>query len=140
MERRSRFEYGTAQAFECTVTTRPWAPADNTVGGSRISAAGIPAAYVVRRDGLLDLTLRFWESEWTDLLNLVAWGQAANTLTWFPEATDLGTSWDVYLDSPAPGSRFGPSRDGDFPRVMELTVTLRGAGTGVPWLAYFQLT
>lgn len=139
MERRSRFTYG-AQTFETTISVNAWTPTDRTVGGSRIAASGTPAAYVVRRDAMLEMTLRFWESEWIAVANLIAWGQSAQPITWAPDADDPGTTVDVYLDAPAPGDSFSPERVSGFPRVMELALMLRGKDGAVPWTPFFLLS
>lgn len=138
MERRSRFTFG-AQSFEATISAAAWVPADRTVGGARIAASGVPASYVVRRDALLTLTLRIWESEWVAVANLIVWGQSAQTITWAPDATAPATTYAVYLDSPAPGETFAPTRSADFPRVYEVTITVRGASGAVPWPLYFEM-
>lgn len=132
---RSRFEYG-GLTFETTLPARPWTPIDDTVGGSRVAAAGIPAAYIVRRDALLDLPLRVLETEWPALANLVAFGQSAQPFLWFPE-TLLTESFTVYLENPKPGERWSPTRSSEYPRMLEMTLTLRGVGAAVPWREYF---
>lgn len=137
MERLSRFTFG-ASVFETTLPPRAWTPSDNSIGGSRIAASGTPAAYLVRRDAQLEITLRFYESEWAAVDNLIAWGQSAQPITWAPEASDPGTTVDVYLDSPGPGERFSPTRS-DFPRVFELTITVRGKDGAVPWTPYYAM-
>lgn len=135
MERRSRFVFG-AEELLATLDSPSWLPADETVGGSRVSAAGIPASYVVRRDAMLELTLRIRESEWASLVNLVAYGQTGAALTWFPDQDDDTTFFQVYLHSPAAGERWGPTRLASYPRVLEVQLTLRGALGDVPWLPY----
>jgi hypothetical protein len=142
MERRSRFVYGpegSEVTLDTTISVRPWLPIDRTVGGSRTSAAGVPASYVVRQDSLLVVTLRFWESEWLGILNLLTFGRSDQSFLWFPDVDDTGTSVEVYLETPIAGEDATPTRDGEFPRVMELVITLRGVGTAVPWLPYFQM-
>lgn len=139
MERRSRFVYGTEE-FVATISVRPWTPVDATLGGMRVAASGVPAGYVVRRDSLIDVTVRFWEGEWTALRNLLIWGQSQQVIDWYPDADDTSTTWPVYLEAPAVGDRIAPERDGEFPRVFELPLSLRGVGTAVPWISYFQLS
>lgn len=136
MDRCSRFVFGD-QEVTTEIAARAWTPADATIGGRRVSASGVPAAYVVRRDALLNLTLRFFEHEWAAIYNLLIYGQSSDPITWYPEATDDEVSWSVYLESPAYGETFSPSRDGAFPRMMEISIVLRGVGTAVPWASYF---
>jgi hypothetical protein len=137
MDRRARFEYGGTGAFECLISARPWNPIDDSVGGSRTSATGVPASYTVRRDALVEVNLRFWESEWADFLNLLIYGQTGASFTWFPDADELA-SYTVYLETPKTGERFSPTRSGEFPRVFEASILLRGAGIAIPWQAYFD--
>lgn len=122
--RRSRFEFG-GQSWTTTYTTRPWVPGDFTIGGSRTSAAGIPAAYVVRRDALVELTLRVTEAEYPRLLALIRYGQSSQTFVWYPDANDTSDAVTVYLEAPLAGERWSPTRDGAYPRHFEMTITLR---------------
>lgn len=130
-----RFVYGSSQ-FIPTYPARAWNPSDEPIGGARISAAGVPASYIVRRDALLELTLRFTEAEWPTVRALVAFGQSGQEIAWYPDAAEV-TSFSVYLHAPAAGERWGPTRSADFPRVFELTLTLRGVDDAVPWVAFF---
>lgn len=136
MRRRCKFEYG-SQSFTAEFPAMPWVPSDSTIGGSRTSAAGIPASYVVRRDALIDITLRIMEDEWASFLNMLYWGQSAQVLTWYPDALDTGTSFNVYWESPLAGERVAPSRDAEYPRMFTVSITLRGAGSAVPWVPFF---
>lgn len=138
MLRLSRFVYG-EQEFQTTISVRPFTPVDRTIGGSRTSAAGVPASYIVRRDAMIDLVVRIFEDEWTDFLNLLIWGQGAESIFWYPDAEDTLTFWEVYLESPMAGQDIRPNRDGNFQRVFEVPITLRGVGTEVPWRTYFEL-
>lgn len=126
--RRSRFVYG-ASGSETDVTfalpPRGWGRRTPTVGGSRTSAAGVPASYVVRRDEVVVLPLRFRESEWESVRDLLVWGQAAESFDWYPDALDVGESFEVYLESPKAGQEIAPTRLPDYPKVLELTVELR---------------
>lgn len=136
LARRSRFVYATASAFAATLPARPWTPVDNTVGGSRTAASGVPASYIVRRDGLLELTLRIEEAEWAAFLALIVFGQSAAAFVWFPDAEEA-TSFTVYLDSPAAGEKWKPTRD-TYARVFEVTITLRSTDGTPLWLPYFD--
>jgi hypothetical protein len=134
---RSRFACGGgAGDFTTKLPARAWQPADETVGGVRLAASGVPATYVVRRDATLEVTLRIEEAEWAALLALVAFGQSGEVITWFPDANEA-ESFAVYLHAPAPGQRWAPTRDADFPQVFQVALTLRGAAGAAPWLAYF---
>jgi len=135
MDRRSLFAYG-ASTFEALLSSLPWLPGDETVGGSRDAASGAPASYIVRRDALSALQLRIWESEWEDYLALIAYGQSKAPFLWYPDA-DEAENFLVYLQSPEPGSRWAPARDNNFPRVFIVSLTLRGVATVTPWTPYF---
>ena len=136
--RRSRFVFGTDD-WTTEVSAHPWIPSDASVGGSRTSAAGIPASYVVRRDKLTELTLRVSEDEWEDYLALLTWGQTSATFLWYPDA-DEAASYTVYLESPLAGERSSPTRLGDFLRVFECTITLRNTAGVNQWQPYFADT
>lgn len=132
----SRFVYS-ATDWTTFLPVRAWTPVDETVGGRRISAAGVPATYIVRRDVLVEVTLRFWEVEWPDVLDLVTFGQSGESFAWFPDAAEP-ENYAVYLESPAPGERFAPTRDGSFPRVFEATLVLRGVDSVLPFTQYYE--
>jgi hypothetical protein len=122
--RRSRFVYGGGD-FTTELSAHPWIPADSTVGGDKVSAAGIPASYIVRRDNLMEVTLRVQEDEWETFLSLIAFGQSRQTFTWYPDS-DEGANFTVYLESPLAGERWAPTRLGGFERVYEIPIVLRG--------------
>lgn len=129
------FEYGSGGIFSPRLPPKPWTPIDETTGGSRTAAGGVPASYIVRRDSLLEVVLRIDEDEWTDFVNLIAWGQSGESFLWYPDADDVGTSFEVWLEEPKPGGRYSPERT-DFPRVLECTLILRGVDVP-PWPNYF---
>jgi len=135
MDRRARFEYGTASAWEAPISSPPWDPVDDSVGGARVGASGVGAAYVVRRDALVEVTVRYYEADWASLLALLVFGQTQQAFRWFPDA-DEATSFLVYLDAPRPGTKTKPDRDANYPRAFKQTLVLRGAGT-TPWTPYF---
>lgn len=128
LPRRSRFVYG-ATGSETDVTldlpSRPWGRRAPTVGGSRTSSAGIPASFVVRRDEVVVLPLRFRESEWADVRAILEWGQLAESMTWYPDALEPLTSFEVYLETPRPGEDVAPTRLAEYQKVLELTIELR---------------
>ena len=123
---RPRWVYndGSAVDYLMSVPQRPWGFGSRGVGGSDISAAGVPAAFEIRRDHLLHLTLRFPESEWDDVERLVRHLQLAGSATFYPDQDDTSVLHLVYGESPALGDEILPRRS-DFPSVLELDVTVR---------------
>lgn len=115
-----------------------WVPRETAVGGRLISVGGIPASYRVRLDPVLDLTLRVEEDEWLDLLDFVAWGQTGAGFTFVWDASEVVPDEEpALLDSPEIGSALTLSRNSEYPRLMEVTVGLRGNGTPLPWRGFF---
>lgn len=135
MPNRPRFE-ATDQSWEATIPALPWLPHDRSIGAMHIAASGVPASYVARRDYLLDLTVRVLESEWPAFLSFLQWAMEAESFTWYPDANDLDISFEVYLDSPADGGDWSPSR-GAFDGIFEAAIVLRNAGLAAPWQAFF---
>ena len=136
---RSRFIFGTVldlTDWETTLPVRPWLHPTDTVGGSRTAASGTPAAYVVRTDFNLIITLRLYETELPAVAALIAWGQAAEPFLWYPDA-DQAANHEVYLEEPKPGGTWQEMRLGEYQRVMEVQITLRRVD-GYAWdLDYF---
>jgi len=135
---RSRFVYGVAGASDWTFALPPgaWERRTPTVGGRRVSASGVPAAYVVRREHILVLPLRFYETEWADVHALLAWGQTSESFTWYPDADMPGESYEVWLETPAAGDEITPTRLSSYPLVLELSIGLRTVD-GLPWTLDF---
>jgi hypothetical protein len=135
----SRVTYGLTGDLTFELPARPWIPADETVGGRRIASSGIAAAYVVRRDDLLEVPLRFHEAYWNDVIAFLQYGQSQEVIRWYPDSTLTDEDYDsvaVYLHSPAMGERFAPTRDGQYQRMLEITITLRAVST-TAWSEYF---
>lgn len=138
MERRSAFEYGPGPTrVELTVSVRPWTPEDRTLGEARRTATGVTASDLWRRDMLLTVVLRVWEAEWVAVRNLIRFGQTSQAFLWFPEAP-VALSVPVYLETPEMGAGWGPTRDGSYPRLFDVPITLRDVGGGNPWQPYFE--
>jgi len=135
--RRSRFIYGDEGDFTTTLPVRAWVPGDRTIGGILFSTGGVPGAFIVRRDPLLNLVLRVEESEWLDVLALVAFGQTGQSLLWFPDV-DEAPFFTVFLDLPAAGSQWGPERDGQYLRNFDVPLRLRSHPADARvWEEYF---
>lgn len=137
LPRRSRF-VTTSQDFTPTWPAQSFLPeSGGGVGSRHISAAGIPASYQVRRDKLAHIVLRLLEDEWPDFDDLINFGQSSQSFLWYPDAAEA-SSFLVYLESPAAGQSIKPVPDGQYPRVWQVTITVRGVGSVEPWLAYFD--
>jgi hypothetical protein len=120
-----------------TYPAKAWVPSHVSVGGRRRVASGVQSAYRVRADDKLHLVLRVTEEEWPDVRDMLATFQEGEAFTFYPDANDTGTSFEVDLDAPAMGEVIDPQRSGDFPRLFELNITLMGTDGIPPWLAYF---
>src|SRR5690606_21490902 len=106
-----------------------WTPVSRGVGGSETSAAGIPAAYEVRRDRLLRVTLRAFEWEWQQVEAWLAWAQrTARTSRVRLDRDRPETEYTVYVAGPAMGAEIAPRRSAEFEAAMEIDVELRYAG------------
>lgn len=138
----SMFEYGETGSetqWEVTIPVRPWSYRSPSVGGSRISATGVPAGYVVRRDHILVVTVRIYETEWPSLFDMIDWAnEGAEQVTFYPDPGRFpSTSYACWLDSPNAGEDVAPIREGGFPMAMEIQLTLRKVD-GTEWnLEYF---
>jgi len=108
---------------------RPWTPVSRGVGGSERSAAGVVAAYEVRRDRLLRVTLRCFEWEWQQVEAWLEWAQTTGqTFTVLLDQDDPSTAVTCYLEAPAMGDEIAPRRSAGFEAAMEIDVELRYAG------------
>lgn len=136
-----RFEYDTGPTtLDFSIPARPYMPVDSTIGGTDRSAAGIPAAYEIRRDHNIVVSLRFYESEWPSVQAMLEFGQAhPNTMTFYPDQTVTGTSFTVYLEVPKMGERIAPRRMPDFTEVYELDIELSqvNSGSSTPDIQWF---
>lgn len=129
-----RVVYGTGPTtFDFTLPQKLWTPWSRAKGGSNVSDSGIPEAFIVRRDQLVDLELRFYESEWGNVLAFLSDVQNGNQFNFYFDKTNLaGTLYVVYLESPELGKgEIKPTREG-FPRVFNIPVTLRSIN-GTPF-------
>lgn len=105
---------------------RPWGRDVGGVGGAQRSATGVLAAYTVRRDQLLVLTLRFFEHEWSEIQGIISWGQSGESFFWYPDPTiSPAVFYTVDLESPRAGEKYSPVRSSDYLRAHEITITLR---------------
>lgn len=138
---RPSFAHGLG-TLELSLPVGLWRHAVSSVGSRRHAAAGTPAASRTKRRDVLMVPLRFYEAEWPDVLEMLAWGQTKAPMTWTLSADEESgelASAEVWLDSPRVGDTYAPEPDPDYPRVLVLEVALRRIG-GEPWnLEYFPL-
>lgn len=115
-----------------------WDPVDGSVGSRTISGAGVPAAYVARRDALLDVRVRLMETELGDAIAFLRAAQL-EPLRWYPDSTQLDPEdgFDVFLESPAAGEAIRPQRDTSYQRLFVLPLVLRAADADVAWPVFF---
>jgi hypothetical protein len=135
----SRFVYGVGDGlttWDLTLPIRPWRRVTATIGGSRTAAGGVPASHIVRRDYLLWLTLRVYETERPDLDALIEWGQSSESLLWYPDQEET-TVYEVYLEHPVAGEDLEDQRSDEFPSVIEATICLRRVDAYAWSLDYF---
>ena len=115
---------GGAVTYTMALPQRPWDYGKRQVGGSDVSAAGVPAAFAIRQENLLYVTIRFPVSEWASVERLVRHGQGGGTITFYPDQAG-GTNHTVYIDEPAMGQVIRPRRSANDQRTFELDLTLR---------------
>lgn len=131
------FVYGTTTLALSLPMLPPTYPV-SSVGGRRVSAAGVPAAYRVRTDRLLGVTLRFYEHEWPEVEAMILAAQLAIPVTFRPDRHGLVDTreFEVYLETPAAGATWEPVRDPQFLDAFRLDTTWRrvdGGGWDFEW-------
>lgn len=116
------------RTLELSLPQRLWTPLSVAVGGSDVSAAGIPESFVIRRDQVLEVRLLFREGEWPAVHDWIAWMQDnAGFCRFFPDR-DAAYFRACYLDSPRVGDEVRPDR-GEYPGTYEIGLRLRTTGT-----------
>jgi hypothetical protein len=113
-----------------------WDAREASIGGVDRGPAAT-CSYVVRRDRLVDLELRLEESEWPDFLNFLALAQGGMEFRWYPRIGSV-TYHQVVLFAPLVGTQVTPVRLPGYPRVMTVSLTLRGVGSSSPWQPFFD--
>jgi hypothetical protein len=114
---------GGAVDYTMSLPQLAWDFGSRGFGGSDVSGSGVPAAFEVRRDYLLHLTLRFTEAEWDDVERLVRHLQRSGSATFYPDTT-AGTNHTVYGDAPKLEEEVRPSRTEE-PSTLTLAITVR---------------
>lgn len=111
--------------YSMSMPQRPWDIEEVALGGSDVAGSGIPAAYEIRRDYLMHLTLRFPESERASVTRLVRHLQRGGSATMYPDQDVVGTSHTVYGHAPAMGEPVRPTRHPEEMSTLELPITVR---------------
>lgn len=128
--------YGTP-ATEVTYTypQKCWDPERPSVGGIDWSATGVPAGYVIHRDGDLKAVFRVTEAEVPATLAWLEAAQEGQSFSVWLDAT-TGAPVTAYLVSPTAGEKIQFPRSQQYPRVFELSLTLRRVD-GAAWVVPF---
>lgn len=126
------FIYGPSEALvtlELSLPVALWQHGSHSVGLIRCTALGAPAVVISQRKQILRVPLRFYESEWPSVRELIAWGQTKAPFVWYPDsdiyAQDQLESAVVVLEAPKVLEALQPEPDADYPRALTLTITLR---------------
>lgn len=138
MPLRPRWVYtdsGGAVDYSMSLPQRPWGYGSLGIGGSDVAGSGIPAAYEIRRDYLMHLTLRFTAAEWDDVARLIEHLQRAGSVSWYPDATAVDV-FTMYGDSPSLGEEIRPRR-AEEPSTLEIDLTLRRTTQSIITVDYF---
>ncbi len=130
MLRAPQFVYGSpATTVSLSVAQRPWTATERTEGGSERATSGVREVFLLRRDHLLNVTLRIRESEFTALAAMVRYAQeSAPSFTFRPNG-DATTPYTVELETPTVGEDFSPTRD-EYNGALEVTLVLRRTDGG----------
>lgn len=126
MQARWAYDDGSPVDYSMSIAQRPWGFGSRALGGSDRSAAGVPAAFEVRRDHLLHLVLRFPASEWDDVERLARHLQGTGSATLYTNQDEVRgfLTHTVYGDAPAIEEELRPRRS-DEPSTLELQLTVR---------------
>lgn len=137
MPLRPRWVYddGTAVDFVMSLPQRPFTPFSRGLGGSDSSGAGVPAAFEIRRDQLLAMTLRFPEWEWPDVERLLRHLQRAGIGTLYLDV-DGAASHTIYGESPSLEEEIRPRRSDA--GTLEIDIVVRRTTDSVFTDRYFD--
>ncbi len=134
LPRRPRWVYTDAAGavdYSMSEPQLPWTPGSLSMGGSDISGAGIPAAFVIRQEDLLHMTLRFPTGEIADVFRLVRFLQEGVATAVLRLDQDVPAVTDtVWGHSPGLEEEIRP-RKGDLLEMWELDITVRRSTAGI---------
>jgi hypothetical protein len=130
-----QFEWG-EETLTMTLPMMPWTYGTLSIGGADVSAAGLPASFVVREQETLTLTLRVREEEWPDVLEFIRVGMAGTEIDWLPDV-DAAEAVGVFFESPRTGENIEVQRD-SFERVLLVSFTIRKADATDFGLVFYE--
>jgi hypothetical protein len=105
------------------------------MGGEDVSAAGVPESYVVRWDNIINVTLRFLESERDAVMEWIKWAMSnkGSVSVFYFDSTDPDVaSYAVYMEKPKAGDRIAMPREQGSPWIMSTEVKLRTVSASRP--------
>ena len=121
------FEWDSTENFDPELPLAEWQYGIEEVGGHAVSAAGLPASYVVRSQETLGLTIRVLETEWAACRDFLRAGMAGTEIAM--TVGELGAV-DVFFVSPVSGETMTVERDQNYSRVLLVSVTVRASDGG----------
>lgn len=127
--------------FELSVPMDPWDSMSQADGGYDRSSAGVQETFVTRWDRGLTLHLRMFESEYRDFFEpfvRTVHGQAQD-FTIRLDANEPTTEHTVQLLAPMPPDRLRPSRDSEYPGMLNVDIDICTAD-GSPFLELYHPT
>lgn len=122
--------YGTPEVeFIFSKPQKFWTPASRPHGGGNVSDSGVPESFIIRRDQLVYLELRFTEAEWPDFASWIETVQDGSAFDFWFDYTDDTTRYTVYLEEPSIGDgEIRPDRD-EYNSVFSHKVVLRSTSS-----------
>lgn len=112
----------------------PWTFRDTGVGGSALSAAGVPVSYVIREDDVALLTLRVYEEELAAVREVLRAVRAALSVPFIFafDQDDPATEYEVYLHAPTWPQDIEWKRDDEYRGIFTVSIEIRRAD-GLPF-------
>lgn len=123
-----KFTYGPGPTtLLMTQSSTIWVPSRLVQGGNTESAAGVPETFVIRKDGLLSVGLRFLESEWASVAAFIDFCLESGSQGWFTFFPDQskGLSYQSWLLKPKVGDRWDLKRVENYVKAYQLDLELR---------------
>jgi hypothetical protein len=91
-------------SFTLSLPLPRWSYRQRALGGMAVSDAGVVADFLRRRDQLIDVRLRYLDSERTAVMTWLETVRNAGVTTFRFDSTDAGTQYTVYVDAPRMGT------------------------------------